>query len=415
LAREVARQELAAFKAERERTRLADAVRLARVVDLPIAEMERVAGVSRQTIYNAIDATASTARRRQADQSLLQREVLTAIVAKGGAIPIAELASRLNRDPMDLRLAITALEETGVCRVLRAGYADTHTWEALAVAAEPSAEAHLRARFDELFLGRAAAYAVYLVVDTREERQIAAAAEQLISSREHTVIPAGTASVMHGPELAFSVYAASSRAAIAIAADLWQEVRSVAELPTKPAQIIAVIPPTPAPNAESAVLDAFAQAIAENTESDKVAPVLLQREAYSGGQSEKHLAARCLTVAATAMRRSVGQDRDPRLIDDGDAAFGELMSVRPLVVDAKIERIQKPLIAALQLATERLGPIAGGRRGRFQGGAPNIVVDVQPSGQDLIEIATLSGVVVAAADQTESASAVDLIREVLQR
>lgn len=400
LAREVVRQELAGFRAERASSRLADAVRLGDAVHLPVAEMERMAGVSRQTIYNA-KAAAVEARFMPVDGSLLQREVLTTLVAAGGAVPIAEIAARLQRDPLHIQAAVRGLADAGLCRPLSAGYEDPASWDLVAVAAEPAAEQQLRARFDELYVGRVASFAVYLAVSATEVSGIEAAARSVLSGLEHTLIAPNVApSQMSGHELAIAVYSATSRLALHVAYDLWDEIRNRAGLQPQAARVVAVIPPTPAPQAPSDILDAFAEAIIEKISPAAVASVLRHRAAYAGGVTEKELAIRCLTAAATAMRRAVGQDRDPRPISDGEAAFGELMSVSPLHVDRARDGIQKPLVQALKLATDRLGPFPGGRLGSFK--HPDEVAvtveDVSPTPEELLQMALFAGAAVAAAD-----------------
>jgi hypothetical protein len=53
LAKEVARQELGSVRSERLHPTLLERVRLGDAVGLTVVEMERMAGCSRQTIYNA--------------------------------------------------------------------------------------------------------------------------------------------------------------------------------------------------------------------------------------------------------------------------------------------------------------------------------------------------------------------------
>jgi hypothetical protein len=399
LAQEVARQELAAVKAERAAPRLLEAVRLGKLVGLSVAEMERMAGCSRQTIYNALNQEDD--RRIARDRASLARQVLVALVAAHGGVPLGELAHRLGLSKEEITPAVLSLQAEQLCLVASAGYADPDKWEATSVRATPLAEDELRSRFDELFLARSSGFCVYIAVRPEEVASIREAAREILSNHEHTLMEARIApSVMDGPELACVVHAPTSRAAIAIARDVWAEIRDLAGLEQTVAEIVAVASPAPSPSAESEVLDSFVQAINEHAKTDTVGAVLRERMRYGGGVPEYTLAVRCLTAAARVLRRSVGQEHEPRLIADGDAAWGELMAATSLDLDATRESIQKAAVEALRLAAERLGPFLGGERGAFlgPGKSPRVVEEVKPTThQELVYMAMLAGVAVGKA------------------
>ena len=93
LAPEVARQLLAVLKGDRESTPLVEAARLGRAVGLSVAEMERVSGYTRQTIYNALRLAGKGKTPALAlDRSMLSRHVLVALSSMPGEVPAPELA-----------------------------------------------------------------------------------------------------------------------------------------------------------------------------------------------------------------------------------------------------------------------------------------------------------------------------------
>jgi hypothetical protein len=399
LAQEVARRELVVVRAERTAPRLVEAVRLGKAVGLSVAEMERMAGCSRQTIYTALrqlaDAEAPT-RRGVMDSATLMRQVLVAVVASEGDVPVAELARRLRVGEDEVLMAGRALDAQRLCNVSRygSGASARHT-----IASTPRAEQALSAHFDDLYLSRVEGFSVYLAVDPVEADAIAAAAAALVSRDEHVLMDARVApSVMRGPELALVVYAPTSRMAISIARDLWNEIRRHAELPSAAPRVQDVAPPFPQPCGDSAVLDAFVAAITEQA-PDFTGDVVRQRMRYPGGADERTLAGRCLTAAARVLRRTVGQQTEPRPVANADAAWGELAPAVGLRLDAKRSRVQRATVEALELAAERLGPFRGGEMGAFRApGTPSwIVEEIHPSAADLERMAVLAGTAVGLA------------------
>ncbi len=393
LAQEVARRELVVVRAERTAPRLVEAVRLGKAVGLSVSEMERMAGCSRQTIYTALrqvsDEDAPT-RRGVMDSATLMRQLLVAVVASGGDVPIAELASRLAVADDEVLRAGRALAAQELCTISQYGRASAGS---ATIVSTPHAQDALRAYFDDLYLSRAEGFSVYLAVDPAEASRIAAAAAALVSRHEHVLMDARVApSVMRGPELALVVYAPTSRMAVTIARDIWNELRKHAELREAAASVQDVAPPFPQPCGDSQALDAFVTAITEVV-PECAGEVLRQRMRYAGGVDELTLVTRCLTAAARALRTTVGQEAQPRPITDGDAAWGELAPASSLRLDARRARVQHSVVEALKLATDHLGPLPGGRVGAFRapGSPPRIVEEVHPSGDQLERMAASSG------------------------
>jgi hypothetical protein len=74
-------------------------------------------------------------------------------------------------------------------------------------------------------------------------------------------------------------------------------------------------------------------------------------------------------------------------------AFVELQAVSGLHLDAEREIGRRALVEALERATDRLGPLPGGRLATIRppDGGPAIVEGVAPTLADLIEIARAAG------------------------
>lgn len=398
IAPEVARQMLASLKGERNSAPLTEAARLARAVGLSVAEMERMSGYTRQTVYNALRAIDAEQVDPSADRVLLSRQLLVVLCAVRGSIPLPELASRLQLSPEQIVPSLYALQEQHLCAI-RQESRETRGYETVSVTATAGAHDVLLEMFDDLYLRRSDGFSVYLRVDPAEQHKIELAANETLSGHENTVMdPKVAPSVMSGPELALTVHAPTSRLAVRIAGDVWLELRKQAELPLAPAQIADVIAPSPPPCGESEVLDVFTSAITQVL-PDIARDVTRERMRYAGGADERTLACRCLTSAARALRQSVGQERDPRPITDSEAAWGELMPVRGLPLDAARTPIQRAVRAALELAADSLGPFRGGELGSFRqpGRPPRTVKQVRPAQEELMRMAELAGEAVARA------------------
>jgi hypothetical protein len=407
---EVARQQLATLRGERAVSPLVEAVRVAQAVGLKVAEMERMSGYTRQTIYTALRSLGEQDdRSRPRDRSTVSQHVLVALCALGGEVPVPELAARLRLPREEVAMALQTLRAEQLCEVVWPKPAEgLANMSSSATAAGYRA---LRRLFNDLFLARPDGFSVYLGIEHDERKKIADAADVVISSHEHTLIAASVApSRMTGPELALTVHAPTGRVAIAIAADLWSEIRQQAGLPNAVARITELIPPSAPPAADSVVLEAFSDAII-NSSLHNANAVTAAKMQYRGGIDERSLAGRCLTAAARALRRSVGQDRDPRPIADGEAAFGELMPVRGLSLDRERAPIQRSLSRALDLAADHLGPFRGGELGSFRepGQPPPIAERVEPTSEQLEEMASLAG---QAVGRAASLGYVDPAREV---
>lgn len=390
---EVARQLLSTLRGQRAVSPLLEAVRIGQAVGLKVAEMERMSGYTRQTIYTALRSLEEQSERTTLgrDRSTVSQHALVALCALRGDVPAPELAARLHLPTQEVGPALQTLRAEGLCEV---DWRDPAEGMAtMSVRATPEGYRALRRLFNDLFLRQPEGFSVYLQIEPSQEKVIAEAAKRIISSHEHTLMAASVApSTMSGPELGLTVHAPTSRIAVAIAADLWSEIRQHAGLPEAVARIIDLIPPAVPPAADSSVIDAFCEAII-NHSVDNANAVTAARIRYRGGLDERVLTGRCLTSAARAFRRSVGQERDPRPISDSEAAFGELMPVRGLPLDRKRTPIQRSLKLALELAADLFGPFRGGELGSFKapGYAPRIVERVVPSAEQMEAMAQLAG------------------------
>lgn len=383
LARELARLRLGATRTDRSPGSLADALTVGQAIGLNVSEMRRVAGCSRQTIYNALRDPIRPVKPPDAQVAL---EALVVLVAADGALRVAELAGRLRLESLSVLGAVQGLAAQDLC-----GFDGPD--DSSAAWATERADEVLREDLDDLLVARPDSVAVYLHVEEIEADRIDSATHDLVSHHEYVLMRANLApSVMSGPELALAVRAPTVRRAMAIAASLWDEVRNRAGLEPRPARFATVIPPAIPPHAGSLVLDAFLDAVVD-VAPEAEAEADLARSRYPGGVDERRLAGHCLTAAARALRSSLEQDREPRPIEHGEAAFFELQAVMPMHLDAPREKIQRALVTALKRAVEHLGPVPGGRLASFRGPAgPNVVEEVHPTTEDLEFIAHHSGV-----------------------
>ena len=390
LAQEVARQHLAASRSGRANVTLEDAIVLARAASLGASEIQRMAGCSRQTVYN-LARQEGQLRRSVPPAPHRGFEALVTMVAAGGDVSIDELAKRLRLAHGDLIGVVGRLRDQGLVASLEPGPLVLQS----AVGATPAADEVLRDHLDDFLLTRDDSFSVYMHVEHDELSALSGAADELLSRHEHDLIDVSVApSSLSGPVLAFTVHTSSVRRALEVASDVWDDLRQMcantAGLPPRPPRIANVIPPAMAPEAASYVLDAFCDGINEAAPAAGT-HVLRARKRYAGDVDQRDLTGRCLTAAAGALRRSLGQERDPRPIHHGDAAFDEWQMVKSLHLDAARERIQRPLLDALDLATERLGPLPGGRVARLSAHGPSIVEGVEPTQADLEQIAALAG------------------------
>jgi hypothetical protein len=410
LAREVARQELVAVRSDRLRPPMLEAVRSGLATGLSVVEMQRMSGASRQTIYNAIERLKNDAadQPEDADPTAISLQVLAAVVAGEGTVPVGEVAKRLLRAPYDVLRAAPALASRGLVTLTSAPSSAPDPVAATLLTATEAAEDALRSHLDDLLLTRATGFGVYLALTEEETRCLAPLVGEMLSRNDSTIISADVApSNMSSAELALVVHAPTSRVAIAIAHDVWDELRDRAGLDPALPRVTAVSEPTGAPCGDSPVLDAFVQAITE-TAPEVAGEVLRERMRYDGRFDERVIGGRCLTAASRVVLRAFGEDRNPRVITDGDAAWGEFEAINSLFVgDRPSDFVELKALGleAIDLGVERLGPLPGGRLST--GG---IVETFSPSHDDLVAMGRLAGITVGRAAVVSPA--VDIAAEV---
>jgi hypothetical protein len=386
LARAVARQRLTSRLTDHPVAPLADCVQVGRAVGLSMSEMQRVTGLARQTLYRHLPSDISTPRRPPRPQA--STEVLMLLAAEGGFAAPSAVARRAGLEPALVLAIVTDLAEEGRCELRRDSYSTS-------IEAGPVPETYwaLRVQFDDLFLRRPDAISVYVRVPPDRTRDFAQAADDVMARHEHVVIAQATApSVMNGPELGFPVNAPTIRRALEITSDLWRDVLAKLDIGFYEPSIANIIPPGSHALIRSDVLDSFLES-AIDSGAPNGGTMREVRSRFAGGVSEMALAGRCVTRAAAALRRAVGNGKEPRPIIDGDSAFAELQPAFGVPVPKEVEPIKAAVVAALELATDHLGPIPGGRLGAFRapGQPPPVVNRVAPTVNDLSEMARLSG------------------------
>ncbi|MGP0053387.1 MAG: hypothetical protein ACLPZR_31730 [Solirubrobacteraceae bacterium] len=322
-------------------------------------------------------------------------DVVLVTIAAGGATTREALASALGASLADVSDSIERLVAAQQITFGAAGYEGSPQMEIVLLS--PAGERAIGQLLKRARARRPERWTAYMAVQEGEQHALLSSAERLFGRDRVGLIPATTRRDMVLPELAITFDVSDEVELFNAAARAWEEVRASADLPLAPIQMTAYS----APRIRSSVIEAFAQGATS---------VLRQQEAQIMGLAaharpnadERELAVRAMTEAAWALRRAVGQAKPPSKLADSEAAFAELQPVSGMHLDAPRERIQRPLIEALERATDRLGPIPGGRLAGFSSepGRPNIVEPVAPSLDDLVAIARAAGVAVGHAEKT---------------
>jgi hypothetical protein len=405
LAQTSIRRELVAAGASRSTRDLRGLLPLARTLGVTVAEAQRLSTFSRQTIYSVLNDEAAS-EFLSYDSERLARLLNIALVAAGKEQPLKQIGQALNVAPSALLTPARLLAGLDLAVLTMNGVEPDN---AVLTPTDLSSQwLKLHASSQELD-NQAPGYTAYLRIDPTEVRQIDAVVGEIVGLDEAAVLPAETApSVMEGPELAITVRATDQRSALRITEAIWREIgqRLGRNTPMRVADLH--LPPT-APNAPSVVLDAFLAGLLADMEEELGNRLRGEREGYDGGEPERVLAGRCLTLAARELRRMLGQKYDERMpaITNGDSAFEEWVtaSSHDLESDSpESEKIRRPLLDALKLAAERLGPFRGGELASFKapGQQPRVVREVAPSEEDLASMAHLSGAAIAAGEGGDS-------------
>jgi hypothetical protein len=407
LAAAVARQRLTACLTDHPVAPLTDCLQIGAAVGLSMSEMQRVTGFARQTLYRHRPNDTGAERNPPRPQAAI--EVLMLLAAEGEYASPALLARRARLSAPLVTGVLTDLDADRLCDVRRDSYAS------LEAAPTEATYIALREHFDDLYLRRPDATSVYVAIPEERPGGFEQAALAVLASYEHDVIPMSVApSVMTGPELAILVNAPTIRRALAVTHAVWTDILERAGMPHSGPIITNVIAPGNQPIKGSAVLDAYLEAAIDSgaPNADALRRV---RDAFTGGVSEIQLTGRCVTTAALALRRSAGNDGDPRPISDGDTAFAELQPASGVPVRSAYVPIKRATVAALELATDNLGPLPGGRLGSFrQPGEPAHVTEgVSTRWPQLVEIARLSGEAVGLAAAKGKLDAGEAIQRVV--
>jgi len=380
---------------------------MGRAVGLSMSEMQRVTGLARQTLYRQLPPEGPSERNPSRPQASI--EVLMLLAAEADYGSPALIGRRAGLSPSLVTGVLVDLDGEGLCAVRRDGYASL---EAAPIAATYLS---LREHLDDLYLRRPDAISVYVRVPEDQQQAFSRAASTVLATHEHVVMPRSTApSMMVSPELAFKVNAPTIRRALAVTRDVWDDVLKEVGLDSSEPVITNVIPPGSQPLVASDVLDTFLEGLVDTGASNGDA-VREVRAHFSGGVSEAELAGRCVTMAALALRRIVGNDGEPRPIVDGDSAFAELEPAHAVPARKEGSKVKKAAVAALELATDRLGPLPGGRLGSFRapGQSPRVANEVRPTSSDLLDMARLSGEAVGAAAGLGTLDALPAMRHVV--
>lgn len=395
LAETAIRRELVTVGAAGATGELVGLLPLARTLGVTVAEAQRLSGFARQTLYKVMKAEPG-ASFADSDTERLARLLIIAGVAAGAEQTLAALAAAMNVVPAALVAPARLLASLGL--------ADLAPGEAPTLAATGRAVDWLRLLASSRELDdRATGYGIYLRVEEADLARIDAAVGEIVGLGEASLLPASTApSVMVGPELALIIRAPDQRSALGAAEAIWTEIGARAGI-TGAMRVADLHPPVTWTNAPSATLDAFLDALVAGAEEEGAARLRGARERYEGGEPERILVGRCLTAAARELRRDLGNQgaaHSPQ-ITGGDSAFEEWQIVQSPGLGSLTSRataIRRPLLEALALAAERLGPFRGGELAAFRAPGERAAEPhaVAPSPDDLVEMGRLAGEAVAA-------------------
>jgi len=361
--------------------------RAGRAIGMGPAELADASGLSRAGIYEV--------QKREAQGPVPRLEdVLLVTIAAGGATTAEALASALGVSLPEVSGAVARLAAREQISFGTAGYEGGDQVEVVLLA--PSGERVLGQLLRRSRARRPERWIAYMGIQDEERRALLTASERILGADRVALIPATTRRDMTLPELAITFDVSDEVELFNEAARTWGEVRAAAELAPAPIQMTAYS----APRIRSSVLEAFAQGAASASRQQEGRIMELVASARPNAD-ERELAVRALTEAAWALRQSVAQATPPPRLDDSEAAFAELQPVVGMHLDAPRERIQRPLIEALERATDRLGPFPGGQIGAFRapGGPPKIVESITPSLDDLTVIARAAGAAIANAEK----------------
>lgn len=252
----------------------------------------------------------------------------------------------------------------------------------------PQGERILRGRLRRALSSRPEHWTVFIGVRDDESHRLLAAARERFGRNRTALLPDTTTTDMTCPELAISFDVADLVGLFNEAARAWHALRNDLALEPTPVVITSFSPP----RRRSSVLEAFGRGIVDAY--PQIERSVMRAVADAGPDLDEFaICVAALTQAAWALRQSVDQHTPPPELRTSDEAFQELQAVVGLHLDPPRERIQEALVRALERATDRLGPIPGGRLGSFRapGEQPNIVEGVEPTPSDLAEIARASG------------------------
>lgn len=212
-------------------------LRIARKAGISIVDVQRLTGVARQTVYDAIQAPI--------DSELDELSIL-ALIATGAAQTIEALVLATGARHHRVRRAIAALRGAGYLEVLRS-HGDDPSLGVVGISARGLERLQIEVDNERLRSTHADAWTVFVGIPANAQREILAAARKLLGDNEsYGLVGAHVSpSTMVGPELAVVVRAPDLREALLLVEEIWTDLRSGAgkRLPATP-RIATVSAPT---------------------------------------------------------------------------------------------------------------------------------------------------------------------------
>lgn len=227
--RQMIHREAGSYRNRPHRAGAAQLVRTALAAGLSPAEINRVSGLGRQTIYNLSRQPASAAAATD-----LRLQLLALVAARPG-LNTADLAAGLSLETDDLKRLIDGLKRSGYLE------AADGSWILSSTGRDFLTDAELEQERRRLY---PQAWTMYLRIAESEVSLIGAAAERVSGRNGAEVLSASVApSVMAGPELAIVTEALDQRDALETVQEIYSEIREEAGLQPALAAIALIIEP----------------------------------------------------------------------------------------------------------------------------------------------------------------------------
>jgi hypothetical protein len=232
-----AQLEADACRGELDTARFRARLRVARHLEVPAIELQRLTGVARQTVYNAT--------KRPIGNELEDLSVL-ALVAAGSAQTLSGLDEATGASPYRIKQAVSQLHAASYVDVLAHTSTRAEPVGVFSISSKGLKRLQIETDSERLRSTHSDAWTIFIAIEPSQRAYIEDVAPRLLGdNRSFGVVEATVApSRMAGPELALIVRAPDSREALIVTNGLWTRLaQDVPELPSTP-PVVAISPPT---------------------------------------------------------------------------------------------------------------------------------------------------------------------------